>query len=184
MTTNRNLATTAQTHVAPGWQRTIDDAGRAQYLPAVQPQRRQMPMLGEVLPSAPTEPANLVHAWQQPVEAMLEHTSANDRAKGVVRRSMPMLGLVALLALAGALVAWGVAGTVPSVLTFLVIMAMVGGGLYLWESRTEYQHSRGGIERLRIVESANLEMAKIDGEIELRRLALDAYIRMMEKDDE
>lgn len=181
MTTNRNLATT---HVAPGWQRTIDDAGRAQYLPAVQPQRRQMPMLGEVLPAAPTEPANLVHAWQQPVEAMLEHTSANDRAKGVVRRSMPMLGLVALLALAGALVAWGVAGTVPSVLTFLVIMAMVGGGLYLWESRTEYQHSRGGIERLRIVESANLEMAKIDGEIELRRLALDAYIRMMEKDDE
>jgi len=184
MTTNRNLAMTAQTHVAPGWQRTVDDAGRAQYLPAVQPQRRQMPMLGEVLPAAPTEPANLVHAWQQPVEAMLEHTSANDRAKGVVRRSMPMLGLVALLALAGALVAWGVAGTVPSVLTFLVIMAMVGGGLYLWESRTEYQHSRGGIERLRIVESANLEMAKIDGEIELRRLALDAYIRMMEKDDE
>ena len=173
--------TVTQNQVAAGWQRTVDDAGRAQYLPAVQPQRRQMPMLGEVLPPAPAEPANLVHAWQQPVEAMLEHTSANDRAKGVVRRSMPMLGLVALLALAGALVAWGVAGTVPSVLTFLVIMAMVGGGLYLWESRTEYQHSRGGIERLRIVESANLEMAKIDGEIELRRMALESYLDIMEK---
>ena len=138
MTTNRNLATTSQTHVAPGWSRTIDDAGRAQYLPAVQPQRRQM----------------------------------------------PMLALVALLALAGALVAWGVAGTVPSVLTFLVVMATLGGGLYWFESRTEYQHSRGGIERLRITESANLEMAKIDGEIELRRLALDAYIRMMERDND
>lgn len=182
MTPNRNLATTAQNHVAPGWARTIDEAGRAQYMPAVQPQRRQMPMLGEVLPPEPTAPAALLHVWQQPVEAMLEHTSANDRAKGVVRRSMPMLALVALLALAGAVIAWGVAGTVPSVLTFLLLMATVGGGLYLWESRTEYQHSRGGIERLRIVESANLEMAQIEGQIELRRMALDAYIRMMERD--
>lgn len=176
--------TVTQNQVAAGWQRTIDDAGRAQYLPAVQPQRRSMPLLGEVLPAAPAEPAHLVHVWQTPVEAMLEHTSANDRAKGVVRRSMPMLALVALLALAGAIVAWVLGGTTPAALTFLVVMATLGGGLYLWESRTEYQHSRGGIERLRIVESANLEMAKIDGEIELRRLALDAYIKMMERDNE
>ena len=167
--------------VAPGWERVTDDSGTTQYLPAAQPQRRQTPSLHEVLPPATAEPAALLYAWQQPVEGMMEHTSANDRAKGVVRRSLPMLGLVALLALAGALVAWGVAGTVPSVLTFLVVMATVGGGLYLWESRTEYQHSRGGIERLRIVESANLEMARIDGEIELRRMALEAYIDMMEK---
>lgn len=184
MTASNLAKTAARGGAAPGWQRTIDVDGRAEYLPAVQPQRRQMPMLGDVLPAAPAEPANLVHAWQQPVEAMLEHTSANDRAKGVVRRSMPMLGLVALLALAGALVAWGMAGPVPATLTFLVVMATVGGGLYWFESRTEYQHSRGGIERLRIVESANLEMARIDGEIELRRMALDAYIKMMERDND
>jgi len=176
-----NQQTKHRTGVAPGWERITDDAGRAQYLPAVQPQRRQMP-LGEVLPAAPAEPASLLHAWQQPTEAHLEHTSANDRAKGVVRRSMPMLVLVALLALAGAIVAYVLGGTTPSALTFLFLMATVGGGLYLWESRTEYAHSRGGIERLRIVESANLEMAKIDGEIELRRMALDAYIKMMERD--
>ena len=176
--------TVTQNQVAPGWQRTIDDAGRAQYLPAPTRPARQMPMLGEVLPPAPAEPANLLHAWQQPTEAHLEHTSANDRAKGVVRRSVPMLLLVALLALAGAIVAWVLGGTTPSALTFLTLMATIGGGLYLWESRTEYAHSRGGIERLRIVESANLEMAKIDGEIELRRLALDAYIKMMERDNE
>ena len=63
-------------------------------------------------------------------------------------------------------------------LTFLLLMATVGGGLYLWESRTEYAHSRGGIERLRIVESADLEMARIDGELELRRMALEAYINL------
>ena len=57
-------------------------------------------------------------------------------------------------------------------------MATVGGSLYLWESRTEYAHSRGGIERLRIVESADLEMARIDGELELRRMALEAYINL------
>lgn len=167
--------------VAPGWERMTDATGTTQYLPATQPQRRQSPALHEVLPPVPAEPAALAYAWQQPVEGMMEHTSANDRAKGVVRRSLPMLALVALLALAGALVAWGVAGAVPSVLTFLFLMATVGGGLYFWESRTEYQHSRGGIERLRIVESANLEMARIDGEIELRRMALDAYIEMMRK---
>ena len=94
---------------------------------------------------------------------------------------MPVLVLVGLLAVAGALVAWGVAGTVPSVLTFLVIMAVVGGGLYMWDSRTEYAHSRGGIERLRITEGANIELAKIESEAELRRMALEAYIRMMEK---
>ncbi len=175
--------TTQTTHqVAPGWQRTIDAEGRAQYLPAPTRPARQMPMLGEVLPPAPAEPANLLHAWQQPTEAHLEHTSANDRAKGVVRRATPMLLLVGLLALSGAIIAWNVAGQVQAVLTFLVIMAIVGGGLYWSESRTEYAHSRGGIERLRIVESANLEMAKIDGEIELRRMALDAYIHMMERD--
>ena len=177
--------TTQTTHqVAPGWQRTIDAEGRAQYLPAPTRPARQMPMLGEVLPPAPAEPANLLHAWQQPTEAHLEHTSANDRAKGVVRRATPMRLLVGLLALSGAIIAWNVAGQVQAVLTFLVIMAIVGGGLYWSESRTEYAHSRGGIERLRIVESANLEMAKIDGEIELRRMALDAYIKMMERDNE
>ena len=167
--------------VAPGWERVTDDAGTTQYLPATQPQRRQPPMLGEVLPLAPTEPAALLHAWQQPTEAHLERTSADDRARGLVRRNMPVLVLVGLLAVAGALVAWGVAGTVPSVLTFLVIMAVVGGGLYMWDSRTEYAHSRGGIERLRITEGANIELAKIETEAELRRMALEAYIRMMEK---
>ena len=37
--------------VAAGWERVTDDAGTTQYLPAVQPQRRQPPMLGEVLPA-------------------------------------------------------------------------------------------------------------------------------------
>ena len=163
--------------VANGWERITDETGKAQYAPVVQP-RRALPALGEVLPPAQPEPAALLHAWQQPVEAMLEHTSANDRAKGVVRRATPVLLLVALLAVAGAIIAFGVAGTVPAVLTFLLLMATVGGSLYLWESRTEYAHSRGGIERLRIVESADLEMARIDGELELRRMALEAYINL------
>lgn len=168
--------------VATGWERITDETGKAQYAPVVQP-RRALPALGEVLPPVQPEPAALLHAWQQPVEAMLEHTSANDRAKGVVRRAAPILALVALLALAGAIIAFGVAGAVPSILTFLLLMATVGGSLYLWESRTEYAHSRGGIERLRIVESADLEMARIDGEIELRRMALEAYINLYKENN-
>lgn len=166
--------------VAPGWER-IDVDGRAEYLPAVQPQRRPMPALGEVLPPVPAEPANLLHAWQQPTEAMVEQTSATDRARGVVYRSLPMFGLVALLSLAGAMIAYGVAGQVPAALTFLVVMAIVGGGVYWFESRTEYAHSRNGVERLRIIESADLEHARLDHEFNLRRMALEAYIKIMER---
>ena len=166
-----------RTGVAAGWERVTDDAGTTQYLPAVQPQRRQPPMLGEVLPLAPTEPAALLHAWQQPTEAHLERTSAEDRAKGLVREHAGA-GAGRRCWRPGRSWRSGVAGTVPAVLTFLLIMATVGGGLYLWDSRTEYAHSRGGIERLRIVESADLEMARIDGELELRRMALEAYINL------
>ena len=70
--------------VAAGWERVTDDAGTTQYLPAVQPQRRQPPMLVRCCRSA-TEPAALLHAWQQPTEAHLERTNRGPR-KGVVRR--------------------------------------------------------------------------------------------------
>lgn len=159
----------------------VTEKGKTRYIPKDDYQPSQLPMLGEVLPPAHTAPAALIHAWQQPTEAMVEQTSAEDRAKGVVRRSMPMFGLVGMLSIAGALIAYGVAGAVPSALTFLVTMATIGGGLYLWESRTEYAHSRNGVERLRIVESADLEHRRIEGEIELRRMALEAYIKMMER---
>ena len=91
-----------------------------------------------------------------------------------------MLALVGMLAGAGAIVAWGVAGQTPAVLTFLVVMAIGGGLLYRCESHTEYAHSRAGVERLRITEGANIELARLEHEAELRRMALDAYIKLME----
>ncbi len=104
-----------KTHqVAAGWQRVIDENGTAQYLPAPVKTQQALPMLGDVLPPSEIAPANLVHAWQQPVEGMVEQTSATDRAKGVVLRSLPTFGLVALLSAAGAMIAYGVAGAVPS----------------------------------------------------------------------
>ena len=178
-----NTTTKQRGGVAPGWERMVDADGRAQYLPATTRQARQLPALGEVLPPAPAEPANLLHAWQQPIDGIHERTSAIDRAKAVVVRSAPLLGLVGLLAGAGAMIAWGVAGQTPGVLTFLVIMAIGGGLLYRWESHTEYQHSRAGVERLRITESANIELAKMEHEAELRKMALAAYIEMLERRD-
>jgi len=158
----------------------VTERGKTRYIPKDDYQP-PMPMLGDVLPPANPDTAALVHAWQQPTEAMVEQTSATDRARGVVLRSAPMFGLVALLSSAGALVAYGVAGTVPSVLTFLVTMAIIGGGLYWFESRTEYAHSRNGVERLRIVESADIEHARMEHEFNLRRMALEAYIKIMER---
>jgi len=160
---------------------TVTSQGKTRYIPKYDDAPSQLPMLGEVLPPANTDNAALVHAWQQPTEAMVEQTSATDRAKGVVLRNLPMQALVALLSVAGAMVAYGVAGTTPAVLTFLVLMAGVGGALYWAESRTEYAHSRNGVERLRIIESADLEHARLDHEFGLRRMALEAYIKIMER---
>lgn len=170
---------TAVTKVAPGWTRIEDEFGRAQYLPAKP--ARPMPILGEVLPPAQLEPAALMHSWQQPVEGMVEQTSAVDRAKGVTLRSLPMFATVALLAVSGAIIAYGVAGQIPGILTFLVVLAIIGGGLYLWESRTEYAHSRHGVERLRIIEAADLEHARLENEAKLREMALESYLKVMER---
>jgi len=160
---------------------TVTSRGKTRQIPKYDNEPPSLPSLSEVLPPANTEPAALLHSWQQPVEGMVEHTSAFDRAKGVVMRSLPMFGLVALLAVSGAIVAYGVAGQVPSVLTFLVMMAIVGGILYWFESRTEYAHSRHGVERLRIERSADIELARMENETELRRMALESYLDIMEK---
>ena len=154
-----------------------DDAGTTQYLPAVQPQRRQPPMLGEVLPANQRNRPRCSRLAAADGAAPRAHI-AKDRAKGSCGGRRRCCCLWRCWRWPGAIIAFGVAGTVPAVLTFLLLMATVGGSLYLWESRTEYAHSRGGIERLRIVESADLEMARIDGELELRRMALEAYINL------
>lgn len=164
--------------VAPGWQRVTDATGAPQYLPAVQ---RQPPPIAEILPREPDAPAALMHAWQTPTDGMMEHTSSVDRAKGVVLRSLPVFALVALLAIAGALIAYALAGQTPAVLTFLFVMAGLGGVIYWFESRTEYAHSRHGVERLRIIEGADIEHARMEHEFNLRRMALDAYIKIMER---
>ena len=160
---------------------TVTSRGKTRQIPKYDNEPPSLPSLSEVLPPANTEPAALLHSWQQPVDGMVEQTSATDRAKGVVLRSLPTFGLVALLSSAGAMIAYGVAGAVPSALTFLVVMAIVGGILYWFESRTEYAHSRHGVERLRIIESADIEHARMEHEFGLRRMALEAYIKIMER---
>ena len=129
--------------VAPGWERAPDDAGTTQYLPAVQPQRRQPPMLGEVLPPATDGTGRCAAPCLAAADGGApERMSADDRApRG---RAAGDAGAVVGGAAGGgrAIIAFGVAGTVPAVLTFLLLMATVGGSLYLWESRTEYAQPR------------------------------------------
>ena len=144
----------------PGWERMTGDAGTTQYLP----QRRQPPMLGEGVAGSATGLYIYIyrprwfHAWQQPTEAHLERTSAEDRAKGGwwPRRCWCWSPAGGGRSDHGGV---GRGGDCAVRVTFLAADGRRRWRLYMWDSRTEYAHSRGGIERLRIVESADLDGA-------------------------
>ena len=129
-------------------------------------------------------PAEIAAVWAAQ-DGAAEQTSATDRARAVILHSLPNLGLVALLSLAGAIVVGLVAQhVVPALLTFLLAMALVGSWVYRQESRIEYAYSRAGLERHRIDRAAELRLVEMEYAAELRRTALNAYLKMLEVDDE
>ena len=126
----------------------------------------------QVVEAQPLAPIPVEAVWTAQDGAQ-ERTSATDRARAVVIRSMPILALVALLALAGAITVGLLAGTVGGVLTFLVAMATVGSVVYIRESRIEYDHSRAGLERYRIDAAVEIKLAEMEHAADLRRQALE-----------
>jgi hypothetical protein len=63
-----------------------------------------------------------------------------------------------------------------AVLTFAALTAFS----YYRLNRTDYDYSREGTERFRVATAADLAREQMRHEQELRRLALEAYIRQIE----
>lgn len=126
------------------------------------------------------QPLDVGHAWQ-PQQAAKEATSAVDRAKGLRIRLLPFL---LLYGLAGVVVGggvWLVAASVPvAALLAVLTFAALGVGTYIKLNGQDYDHSGAGVERLRISEAAQLQREQMEHEQELKRMALEAYLRQME----
>lgn len=119
-------------------------------------------------------------AWQ-PLQATKEATSAVDRARGLQMRVLPFLALFALAGVVVGGVVWLVAGIVPiAALVAVLVFAGLGIGTYGRLNSTDYAHSGAGVERHRIDTAADLERQRMEHEQELRRLALDAYLKQLE----
>lgn len=121
-------------------------------------------------------------AWE-PLQGTKESTSAVDRARGLRIRLLPFLGLYGLAGVVVGGVVWYVAGIVP-VAALLAVLTFAGLGIstYRRMNLDDYDHSTSGVERLRISEAAQLQREQLEQTHELRRMALESYLKRLERD--
>lgn len=138
------------------------------------------------LPATFWQPPNSdVAAWQ-PTSAIDERTSAVDRAWGYNIRLIAPLLLAVVLALAGmiafiVIMRWletPVDGLM-AFLAFLLCLAVTFGGVALHISSDDYRHSHSGVELARIRAAAEVKRAENEQSFELRRAALDGYLKQI-----
>lgn len=147
------------------------------------------PRPAEIMP-APAQPVDLSQAWQPMTSPGRDSVSAVDRAKAFHIRSIPIYAAVVGMAVAAVILYsvtitfWGVHIDVPMFADRILIFLAVTFGWGLWmfkqANETDYDHSHAGIERLRILEAAEIQRTIVEAEAEIKREALQAYLRLLE----
>jgi len=159
-------------------------AAQANFVPAQSAPLARRDQTVDVVPSwaMQTQPLDVARAWE-PLQGAREATSAQDRAKALRTRLQPFLvawGAVSIVVGGGI---WLVAGAVPvgallAALTFAGLTAVTYNRL----NRQDYEYSREGTEQLRITEAAQLQREQMEHEQELKRMALESYLKRWERD--
>ena len=73
------------------------------------------------------------------------------------------------------------AANVPvAALVAVLVFAALGVNTYVKLNGQDYDHSGAGVERLRITEAAQLQREQLEHTQELRKMALEAYLRQIE----
>ena len=108
------------------------------------------------------------------LEGAREVTSGRDRAIALVIRLAPF-SIVWLVLAVG--VSW--AASMGGWFT-LICFAALTACTYAYMDRTEYQFSRNGLERHKVDTIAGLKMAEMEHQQELKRMALEATLKMLE----
>jgi hypothetical protein len=128
-----------------------------------------------------TTPQDLTRALQVGTGAE-EHTSAMDRAKALRVRLVPFLALWGLLAVITFVVVLLVAQNAPgAALGGLLVFVALSSATLIKLNGQDYAHSTNGVERFKVATSADLTRAQMNHEQELRKMALDAWLKRMER---
>ena len=108
-------------------------------------------------------------------DGSVEKTSGMDRSKALVFRLLPF-SIVWLILAVG--VSWAASmGGAFTVITFAGLTAVT----YAYLDRQEREFSRNGLERHKVNTLANLKLAEMDHQQELRRMALETTLKMIER---
>ena len=119
-----------------------------------------------------------------PMVTSMEQSGPLARAKALQVRMSMLLGLYAVLAIVVAVALWLVADALPAgALAGALIFVALGSGTYIKLNAQDYAHSAHGTERHRIDTASDLAHKRMDHEHELRRMALEAYLRTLEGTD-
>ena len=126
------------------------------------------------------QPLDVATAWQAQQGAR-EASDPITRARGLQLRVLPFLGLFALGSVALGAVVWLVAGTLPgAALAAVLTFSLAGFITYARLNTTDYQYSREGTERHKVDTAADLARTQMENDQELKRLALESYLRQIE----
>jgi Flp pilus assembly protein TadB len=147
--------------------------------------------LAKAQPITIDAPAWMVQQQQQDLTRALEtadgaqeRTSAMDRAKALRVRLLPFVGLWALMSVIVFVVVLMVAQNAPgAALLALLAFTALTAYTYYRLNRTDYDYSREGTERHKVDTTAYLVERQMDHEQELRRMALDAYLQVLERNE-
>ena len=128
----------------------------------------------DVVPIAPAEYSQLyIENALQAHDGVSEQTNATERSVALVVRLAPFSAVWLVLA-----VAIGVAAR--SSVVGLLAFALLTGATYAAMDRTEYRFSRNGLERHRIDAAERIALEQMAHVQELRRMALEMYLRQLE----
>lgn len=123
-----------------------------------------------------------VDAVWTPVDGAQERTSAMDRAKALQVRLVPFLVAWAGVGGVVGVSVWLLAGTWPAgAMAGALLFAGLTAVTYYRLNRTDYDYSREGTERHRLDTAADLARRQMNHEHELRRMALETYLRTLER---
>lgn len=127
-----------------------------------------------------SQPQDLARALET-ADGAQERTSAMDRAKALRVRLVPFLwGWVGLSVIVGAVVLIVAQNAPGAALLALLTFSGLTSVTYYRLNRTDYDYSREGTERHKVDTAAYLVERQMDNEQELRRMALEAYLRQIE----
>ncbi|MEZ4868115.1 MAG: hypothetical protein R3C14_42700 [Caldilineaceae bacterium] len=114
----------------------------------------------------------------QTLEGSSERTTGMDRSLALVVRLLPFSAVWLTLSIgvgwAASMGGWFV----------LVMFAGLTSVTYAYLDRQEYQFSRNGLERHKVDTLAGLKRDEMSHQQELRRMALEAHLKMLGVDDE